>query len=170
MRYELRFQGLSCAKGLQEEAVLLPSARSHRFSRFSSRYKISKRLRLEKETLALKLSPPVSCLQWLRKHKVDSEFTVGGKSEAVRWSPSNVWRGIPLMRQEDSILLLCTEADAANTSIQRPKLKRQKPLRAPERQRQLLVFAFDLRCLSCRRDLPASLPGDLQGNLVRAAE
>ena len=53
------------------------------------------------------------------KHKVNSvsESMEDVKSETGRWSPSNIWGGIPVMRQEDSILLLCTEPDATNTSF-----------------------------------------------------
>lgn len=52
------------------------------------------------------------------------------------------------MRQEDSILLLGTEADEANTSIQRRKLKRQKPLRGSMSNKPphiLISLMFDLR-------------------------
>lgn len=86
------------------------------------------------------------------------------------------------MRQEDSILSLCTGADAAQTWTQRPKLKQQKPelfhllhLPAATLHQICTQFILQLCCLLLlMSNKPAhlliSLVLDLEVSLVKVAE
>lgn len=79
------------------------------------------------------------------------------------------------MRQEDSILLLCTGADAANTSIQRRKPLRGSNVTAATLDQLRAHFSLWFCCLLLLMSnkpphILISIILELQGNLVKVAE
>ncbi len=89
-----------------------------------------------KQTFSLRIYISFHVNHWQRlistKFNSVSKFMEGVKSEAGHWSPSNIQWGIAVMRREDSILLLCTEPDATNTSIQSLLRHRQGGKQQPD--------------------------------------